>query len=385
VNEKLRSLRERSFEWVASWMRPPRRIIPTRAGLATLGAPFVLGVAAINASNNLLFILLAACLGLIVLSGILSERCISSVDAEVRSSGEAYAGEDARLVVMLARFQLRRVWPFGKTVKAISGPLFGFRVRERRAKKNESTDGRLDARIPMLEGQSTTVVALRRFDRRGRSTVSRCELTTTYPFGLLTKARDLDTACEVIVRPKRVEVPEALIDPRGLAIEGPASARRGLGTDVYGLREWDEREPPRRIHALRSARLGREVVVETEASTRPIAHLAIANLEGADRDAFERTLEVAQATIVEWDRGGFAVSLRTAGSFFPAGTPVDAMLDHLALVELERSFAGNVPFGALWLVPARAIAPTEVSESGTLAEVDVQGNLQFIESEEAAA
>ena len=43
---------------VLRFMHPPRRAIPTRAGLFALGAPIVLGVAAVNASNNLLFILL---------------------------------------------------------------------------------------------------------------------------------------------------------------------------------------------------------------------------------------------------------------------------------------------------------------------------------------
>src|SRR5688500_10591939 len=44
--------------------RPPRRLIPTRAGMFTLGAPLILGIAAINAGNNLLFLLLGASLGL---------------------------------------------------------------------------------------------------------------------------------------------------------------------------------------------------------------------------------------------------------------------------------------------------------------------------------
>lgn len=53
-----------------------------------------------------------------------------------------------------------------------------------------------------------------------------------------------------------------------------------------------------RVHALRSlSAAGRDVVVETAGIERPIAWLGIANVEGANLEAFERTLEVAQALL----------------------------------------------------------------------------------------
>src|SRR5437870_11471464 len=101
-------MKEKQRSWVDRWrrrkrIRPPRRAIPTRAGLFALGAPIVLGVAAVNASNNLLFMLLGGVLGAIVLSGILSERNIRGVRARVEPVSSVYAGEPCRLKVTLER------------------------------------------------------------------------------------------------------------------------------------------------------------------------------------------------------------------------------------------------------------------------------------------
>lgn len=360
--------RERLIAFLRRVTRPPRRILPTRAGLLTLGAPFVLGVAAINASNNLLFLLLGACLGLIVLSGLLSERGIAGIDVELRSAGPAYVGAPARIAAVFRRTRHR----------AGTAPAFALRVRERRMSRRRLSPGRrLDLRMPIVEGATGTAIGTRIFDQRGLVALEPCEILTTYPFGLLTKARDLDAECTVLVRPREVPVPEALADPRGVAGEGPTSTERGPGTDLYGLRERDERDHHRRVHALRSARLGKEVVVETEAQHRPVALLAVANLAGAEPEALERCLEIAQATIREWDLRGFAVGLRTAALYLaPGSTSLEAMLDTLARVALEeRAIAAEG--GGLWLVPKGAPAPP-ADEVAAMVEVGATGALTFI-------
>ena len=140
--------------------RPPRRAIPTRAGLFVLGSPLVLGIAAVSASNNLLFMLLAASLGTVVLSGILSERNIRGVKARLRSVGAAYAGEPARLEVTYER-------------PVEDGPSFGLRVRELApgvwkpwGERPQAPDI-VDAFLPVLDGGRGRATCLRRFDARG--------------------------------------------------------------------------------------------------------------------------------------------------------------------------------------------------------------------------
>jgi uncharacterized protein (DUF58 family) len=326
-------------------LRPPRRIMPTRAGLFVLAAPIVLGTAAINSSNNLLFMLLGGTLGAIVISGVLSERAIWGVTAEIAQLGDVHAGEPARLLVRIDRGHDAR----------LDVPAFGLRVRERMPRRRRNQTPPLDATIPMIEGRTGRAVASRLFTRRGRAALEPCELITTYPFGLLGKRKDVDVECTLIVRPRRVEVPVELASPRGAAAGGRQAAARGLGEDVYGLRERDDRDPAHRIHAMRSLSLGREVVVETEAMKKPTAWLGVANVDGANDEAFERAVEIAAATLVEWDRGGYAVGLRTASrSFAPGSSSISDLLDALSLLALESGTAVADDGDPVWIVPAGA-------------------------------
>ncbi|MCK6551953.1 hypothetical protein L6R52_39345 [Myxococcota bacterium] len=349
---------------------PPRRAIPTRAGLFALAAPIVLGVAAVNAGNNLLFMLLGGVLGAIVLSGILSERNLEGVEVDVRPVSSAHAGEPTRLLVTFSRPK----WVEGGT------PAYGLRMLERERRtlwmylRDKEHPDLLDVTLPLLEGRSAQRLGTRRFERRGRAKLGYTELMTRYPFGLLTKLRDADVDVDVVVRPRRIDAPAELIDPRGLASDGDDSLRRGQGLELYGLREREERDALHRIHALRSLSLGRDVVVETAGIDRPIAWLGIANVEGASPEAFERTLEIAQALLTAWDERGFAVGLVAMGrSFEPGESSLGALLDALALLEpgaLDVHLPS--PGRALWLVPVGAEAPAgaraiaRITDSGAI-------------------
>jgi uncharacterized protein (DUF58 family) len=308
-------------------LRPPRRAIPTIPGWFALGAPTFLGLAAVTATNNLLFLVLGATLGAIVLSGILSERNIRDVEVRVRPIGPAYAGEAARLEVRFERRDARR-------------PAFDLRFREvsRRAPfagwARPRAPAVLDAHLPVLDGSTGHVLAERVFPRRGRARLGLAELSTRYPFGLLSKARDVTPRVEVVVRPRPISAPLALARPPRVGDEGAAARARGQGLDVHGLRERVERDPAHRVHALRSLALGRQVVLEMSGVERPLAALHVATDPGADPEALERALEVAQAALRAWDAAGFAVGLSTNTRVFPpGGQPLDALLDHLAEVE----------------------------------------------------
>lgn len=328
--------------------RPPRRAIPTRAGLFALGAPILLGVAAVNASNNLLFIILGALLGSIVLSGILSERNMKGIRVAARLVTPAYAEEDAKLLVAFERNE-------------DTGPAFALGVRELKTggllSYLQKKKGGLLVALPLLEGRKSERLANRAFDRRGRAELNTCELTTRYPFGLLIKARDAEVSVDVLVRPKKIPVPRELADPRNISGEGDAAEKRGVGIDLYGLREREERDSMLRIHALRSLALGKDVVIETAGTERPQATLGIAAFSGADPQAFERALEVLQATIFAWEEQGYAVGLETPTAHFQAGeATVEAMLDHLALLELTAPSAAESK-SQVWIVPQGARAP----------------------------
>jgi uncharacterized protein (DUF58 family) len=366
------SVASESPKTLVGWIRwridrrwyPPRRAIPTRAGLFALAAPIVLGVAAVNASNNLLFILLGGVLGAIVLSGIMSERNLYGVRTDVKQISPIYRGEPGRLLVTFSKdpeFAL---------------PSYALRLRERKSRsiftgfriRNLRSD-LLVVTLPELSERSASKIGQRTFDARGRAALGFFELTTRHPFGLLVKARDTDVDAQILVRPKRVPVPAALADPASLAGDGEAPARRGLGLELYGLRERDDRDAFTRLHALRSLSLGFDVVIETDGVEQPIASLGIANVQGADPEAFERALEIASSVLNAWDERGYLVGLETATQRWPPGTAsLDEMLDAIALLGLEGRI-DHAPASALWIAPAGA----EPVQDRTIAHVDRRG------------
>lgn len=332
-------------------LRPPRRAIPTVPGLFALIAPTFLGLAAVTATNNLLFLLLGATLGAIVLSGILSERNIRPVEVRIRPMGPAYASSPARLEVCFERSEP------GDTV-------YDLRFREAPGlsflpfRKALAPPEVLDVHLPILEGRSASVLGERIFRRRGRARLPLCEVSTRYPFGLLVKSRDVIPDIEVWVRPRLIARPPALARPPGVSGAGDAALRRGLGLDVYGLRERTDRDAAHRVHALRSLALGREVVLEMSGVERPIAEVGVATDLAAEPEALERALEIAQAALLGWAREGYAVGLATySRSFSPGEVEVDALLDHLAEVVPQP----GAPLGrggpAAWLVPSGAAPP----------------------------
>lgn len=334
------------------FLHPPRRAFPTRAGWFLFAAPLVLGVAAITASNNLLFILLAAALGAIVLSGVLSERNIRGVRLLVRPIGAAYAGEPARVELTLTKEDLEPGYAFSvhERPHGLWSPWKSWRLASPQV---------LVAHVDAIEDGRASTVASRQFDKRGPAHLARLELSTTYPFALLHKTRDVEPDLEVFVRPRRIEVSPLLVDPRSRFGDGEASTKRGQGLEVYGLRERRPNEEDRRLHALRTLALGRDVIIETAGVERDIAWLGVA-LEGGHPLAIERTLEHAQAALMEWDRRGYATGLFLAErSVEPGVSSLDAQLDLLARAEPSPlpATVGRRRAPSTWLVAHGAKVP----------------------------
>src|SRR3989304_3946802 len=74
-------------------LRPPRRLRFTSEGTGFVIVALAIGVAAINTGNNLLYLILAMMLSMIIISGILSESSLRTVDIRRSLPREAFAGK----------------------------------------------------------------------------------------------------------------------------------------------------------------------------------------------------------------------------------------------------------------------------------------------------
>ena len=318
--------------------RTPRRAIPTRPGVFALIAPMVLGVAGVTAGNNLLFMLLGATLGSVVLSGVISERAIKQVEVEVRPAGVLEAGSSGRLLVRFLRP------PGGMR-------LFGLCVFEMEGlglfpKKSERL---LYAGVSVIDGVEARARCRRRFERRGRARLGPCEVSTTFPFGLLRKTREIDLRLSAIVWPRRVPLPPVLSDAQADALAGDPVPSPGPGTEILGVRERREGENVRRLHALRSAFLGKDIVIDSAREQQAVAWVGVDARPGAEPEALDRACELAAAVLRERSAQGRPLGLVTpAGPVGPG--PLPALLDRLGLLQPETPAGIEAPV-ALWLVP----------------------------------
>ena len=87
--------------------RPRRTIWPTRDGWWSLFAAVGLGVAAVNTGNNLLYLLSSMLLGLIVVSGVLSEAVMRGLRLAPVLPDELYAGRPMLVGAVLANHKRR--------------------------------------------------------------------------------------------------------------------------------------------------------------------------------------------------------------------------------------------------------------------------------------
>ena len=87
------------------WLRPPRKLRPTRAGWVFFALVFGVGFAALNTGNNLLYLVLSLMLSFLVLSGVLSESALRGIQVRRRLPRQIYAGASQAVGLEISNHQ----------------------------------------------------------------------------------------------------------------------------------------------------------------------------------------------------------------------------------------------------------------------------------------
>jgi len=315
-------------------LRPRRRFPPTREGWYFLVATLLVGLAAINAGLNLLFLVWGMMLFLILASGVLSELCLRKLDVRRAMPPSVHADTPYLMGIALAN-EKRRLPSFSVEVE----DLVGRRPIEKRC---------YFLKLPAGRTQETAYRHVA--TRRGRLKLTGFRLSTRFPFGLIQKSRDVDAPAELLVYPALVPVPEDLL--HGF------SSQHGQGTqkwrsrrgEFFGLREFRQGDDPRDIHWRTSARRGGAFVRETEDDEGQEVRLVLDNgapgpaaepakagePSPSSAPAFERAVSLAASVACELLNRGYRVGLAVRGEeIAPESGPAQAtrVLRFLALVE----------------------------------------------------
>lgn len=305
------------------WLRPPRRLLFTRPGAVFTAGILAVGLAAVNTGNNLLYLLLGALLGVVAVSGWLSEQALRRVEVARELPRGAPAGQPARI-----RYRV--------TNRGSRLPVITLEIRE------PSLAG--SAFLPLLSPGATAVARNSPvFVRRGTVPLETVTLSTAFPFGLFRKERDLEIPGELVVWPS-TERPVRLP-----ATAGPRSGRgerlsvgRGSHRGHYrSLRDYASGDDPRDVHWKATARGGGLVVREYEPEAEDALWVCL-DAAGLPGDAAEAAVETAASLAARGLRGGLALGFATQGHRFPPA-PGDAQLERILDVLARLDFRPDLP------------------------------------------
>jgi uncharacterized protein (DUF58 family) len=343
----------------------------TRAGITYALVTLVIGIAALNTGNNLLYIVVAAMLAAILVSGIVSAWVLRWLELDVRLPEHVFAGR-----IVQGRIVLRnpRRWL----------PSFSVRVVSTRKKKRtpatqwrwESTtftfpfnrppeqqwvrlpDRRLRrvtvvppppgifegmAYFPFLPPQAELAADLElRFDQRGRYREDSFGLATRFPFAFLTKTRQVTLPREMLVYP-RIEPTQQFFEILPLVRGEWESFVRGRGADLYLIREYMPEDSARHVDWKATAKSGSLKVREFAREDERKLCIVFDNPEPAliSEAAYERAVDLTASLAWHFSEQDAELSFAVPGR--PCTRDLHEFLSWLAVIEPGASGAENGP------------------------------------------
>lgn len=310
---------------VLRWLAPRRRFPPTREGWWFLIATLLLGLAAINAGLNLLFLVWGMMLFLVLASGVLSELCLRHLAVSRKVPAAIHAGSPYLMGISLSN-RKRRL------------PSFSVEVEDLVAGKP------LDKRCYFLKlpaGRTQETAYRHQLSKRGRHQLTGFRLSTKFPFGLIQKSRDVADARELLIYPALVRVPESVL--RGFpATYGLGRHKwRSRSGEFAGLRDYRPGDDPRDIHWRSTARRGVTLMRESEDDEGLEATILFDNLlgDGIGMESFEEAVSLAASVATVLIQRGYRVAFGARDVEIPPdGGPAQRsrILGFLALCEPAR-------------------------------------------------
>ena len=305
-----------------------------RVALTTQGVRFILligivGFAAYNNQNNLLYLMTSAGLAgvlICVLAGWASLRGLAFAGSEVP---DAYADVPFRETLLL-------------TSSARAFNAFGLAIENA---ENESQS------IPFLEtGSRGSCRVERLYRRRGRYQGEPVGVATRFPFGFFRVSRKLAAASDILVFPRIRPIDSALLNAShgGLV---PRAQRRGQGDEFFRLREYVPGDHLHHIHWKTSAKLDDMMIRELgeDEEERLCVGFAPVFTNAEDTSEFEHLVSAAASLSMHLAKSGVRFRFLAGEIELPPSRShghTRRILTYLAEVqptrELDSSFTANV-------------------------------------------
>lgn len=359
----------------------------TRTGALYAVVVLVIGIAALNTGNNLLYVIVAAMLAAIAVSGIASALCLHGLELDLKVPEHIFAGIDVPATICVRN---PRKWLPSLSVSAVP-------IEKNKAKKrwrmvatkfpvppwrppekqwlqlpdrklhrvlvnNSSGVFHESAYFPFLPPGAQLQAEVRlKFPKRGRYQ-ERFSLSTRFPFAFLSKTRRVALAREVLIYPELTTY-EEIVELLPVLSGKREAYQRGLGSDLYRIREYLPEDSARHVDWKATAKSGelkvREFAREDERRLRVVFDNPVPG--EIQSQAYERMVSLAAS--VAWRLAQQGVLLSFVSQGYEASGDVFGFLDHLAAIQPKSgtsvldTLAGSTDYSLVLTAQKRGTIP----------------------------
>jgi uncharacterized protein (DUF58 family) len=292
-----------------------------REGWIYLAAVTVVVFAAINTANNLLYMVLSALLAVLALSGFLSALNFRLLRMVVRLPSHCFAGEPFPISIQAHNDKL--VFPsFSIHVDALERSPFQFSTFY----------------YPVIgKTRATSQTGQAILKRRGRFSMGKVRVSSRYPFGFFSKERSYAVDATCTCYPELIPADQMNISTLDLTGANPRF-ERGLGHDLYMIRDYIPSDSARHVHWKASAKTSTLKTREYAAEESRRVVLAFDRYgQPWDLEEFEHQVSFAASLVYHLIHDGVEVSfISDEWRSIPgnAQNVLESILDYLALVQM---------------------------------------------------
>jgi uncharacterized protein (DUF58 family) len=263
----------------------------TTGGAIFLVILLVVGFAAWNTGNNLLFLILSLLCSTIFVGAMTARVSLRDLVVSARFPDHIFAGDAAPVIVTLRN--AKRLLPSFSILVEARGPEGEGDERKSRRGRSRFAKRTLAYFTYIPHNAAAEQRVEQMFATRGHVLINGFELSTRYPFGFFRTRRRLRARnVDIVVYPKPMPISDDLhLLP--MFSGRLASVRRGVGHDLFSLRDYQPQDDLRHIDWKATARARRLTVREftSEDERRVTIILDNAIPPGSDRDNFDLRFE----------------------------------------------------------------------------------------------
>jgi uncharacterized protein (DUF58 family) len=364
----------------------------TAAGFGYLALALLLGLAALNTGNNLLWIVVSAMVAALLLSGGMAALDMARLELDIRLPEYAFAGRPllARVALQNARKFLpsfsvsvapagkkkaRKTWRLERGTFTFPSDLPrnqqwlrlpDFVVRRVSASREAPAIFSGSVYFPYVAAAQTLAAQVElHFARRGLYAQRSFAVSTRFPFGLLRKTRHTRLQKDLVVFPP-VDATDDFLEVLPLISGEFESYVRGRGYDLYRIREYTQEDSARHLDWKATAKSGVPLVREFTREDERKLRIVFDNPPPGAVPAEQYERAIAMAASVTWHFASQQTQLSYAAPGYTGEDDVYRFLAWLALAQPDTapSVLDRLPMGAeynvIFTARARGSIPTPI-------------------------